>query len=445
MLLCLHQDLVPSGSSIQEGDGFATLYVLPRPDNSGLLDPDSDPSGTVSQFASNAALVVGESFDDLCSGFTVTVDSLEGPSETDPLPKLIVDVTQNASGCAFYDATVSFPSLSPGHIISLPAASWTEIEVRVDDASPDDSDVTVTLGYFQSVDNPFVQLGASKVLGSGGVPKTVSFTGAEANLHVLPSGPQTLIARAVDSPEGCCTVTSEASINVGVRPPAFQSPPVVTLPSPGSQISSFPFMVQATATDEDGIASIAYWFDPDYEDICGVGEAHHGMHPPSCDYHEFFPAYSRNFPEGATDKGAFLIGATPTAPYSWDVESLPPGTYSVWAQAHDVLGNSSTSTPVSLTVDGEGAFTVDIPIDAGAQVPSGGTRTIVADVTADAGEVGYVDFFIDGELLSRDEDSPFSAVWQVPPAGGVEYTLRADAFGIGGRTASDSVGVVSSP
>lgn len=242
----------------------------------------------------------------------------------------------------------------------------------------------------------------------------------------------------------CCTYEFSARHTITLVANAANLPPGSTVisPAPGATVS-LPFDVEASATDAVGIASVEYWFDPQYSDLCGASEADDGPHPDGCKYNAFFPAFAKNFPLGLFDRGAFFLGATFGPDFELTIDAVPPGTYSVWSRVYNLTGEATLSDPITLTVDGNGPFDVNIPVDPGTIVPAGGVVTIPTSVTADAGEIGHVDYFVDGVLLGRVEEAPFELDWNVPAGSGTGYLVRADAFGIGGRTATDSVSVTA--
>jgi len=266
------------------------------------------------------------------------------------------------------------------------------------------------------------------------------------NTATAAKGNHALFVRVTTERNGgaCCPIVADSPwSSVRVTRLSNGLPPLTSMVQPPPQ-STVPvsFAVQASASDDDGVASVEYWIDPAYADLCGAGETHEGLHPPGCKYHAFFPAYSSYFGAVGGGSGAFLIGVESADPYTWNVASVPPGTYSLWSRAHDVDGQPTESAPTTITVDGQGPFAVNLEVES-STVPAGASVSLSATTTADENEVGHVDFFVDGALVCRDEEAPYACSWSVPAVPDVVYVLRTDSFGLGGRTATDTVSVTA--
>ncbi len=420
-------------------NGAAMLHLLPRTGNSAIIDPNWTPASSTAatsalQPASPGEPGSGGTFFDPCSGATIQLGVPVPPGGGAPA-KLPVTVTFGTGCSSNHSPSLSFAA--PSEQEPVPYGGDVDVVLQVENYVPPPTGITVDLLASQASLDPVLLASGLTVDANGQVHHTIPSLGSPFS-----TGPLTLQARLTEERPNCCTfqASTQRVILLGWQ---YETPPpsvAITTPPNGSS-QSLPFSVAASATDPDGIAGVEFWFDPSYLDLCGATEAHDGIHPPGCKYHAFFPAFSKNFPVGSFDRGAFLLGVRTEPEYASTVSSVPPGTYSVWSRACDLTGAYAISAPRSVTVNGQVAFTVNVPVDAGAIVPPGVTVTIPATVTADPGEVGHVAFFVNGVFLGQDEVAPYSCSWLVPSSPGTSYVVRADAYGLGGRTATDSVTV----
>lgn len=144
----------------------------------------------------------------------------------------------------------------------------------------------------------------------------------------------------------------------------------------------------------------------------------------------------------ATDDGSvtgveFLVngssvGTDATAPYaiSWDSTSTPDGPVSITVRATDEVGNTSASTPITVTVRNDTTLPdvgVTAPVD-GATV-SGSALSISASAS-DAGGVSRVDFLVGSAVVGTATTAPYSVSWDstLVPDGSVSITARATDF-----------------
>jgi N-methylhydantoinase B/oxoprolinase/acetone carboxylase alpha subunit len=117
-------------------------------------------------------------------------------------------------------------------------------------------------------------------------------------------------------------------------------------------------------------------------------------------------------------QGATLLGTSTTAPYSFAWSGVAGGSYNLTAVATDDRGGTSTSAPVSITVNVNAAPTVSITSPG-----SGGTFTAPANITltADAadsdGSVASVAFYYGTTLITTRTAAPYNFTWAGVPQG----------------------------
>jgi len=204
---------------------------------------------------------------------------------------------------------------------------------------------------------------------------------APANVNVAPPGPYMLFV--VDS----AGVPSVARM---VTLPLANSAPTVSITQPAAGATFAPpatVNIAASASDDGSIAKV-----------------------------EFF-------------NGATKLGEDASAPYTYAWTGVGAGTYSITARATDNTGKTTTSAPVSVTVQaGNAAPAVSITSPAnGAEFGFWSNVTINASASDSNGTVSKVEFFrADGATkLGEDATAPYSYTWQRPPSG--THILRAKA------------------
>ena len=172
-------------------------------------------------------------------------------------------------------------------------------------------------------------------------------------------------------------------------------PPTVNITSPANNsVYAAPaasITISATASDDQGVAQI-----------------------------QFFA--------GTTSLG---IVTPPVSSLTWS--NVPAGTYSLSAVATDNEGLSSTSTPVSVTVDIPPVVTLTNP--ANGAVFIAGTNISLGATASDAdGTVKQVQFFQGTTSLGTDTNAPYQTNWNNVVAG--NYTLTAVATDNNGITST---------
>ncbi len=109
-----------------------------------------------------------------------------------------------------------------------------------------------------------------------------------------------------------------------------------------------------------------------------------------------------------------VVGTDTSAPYSlsWDSTAAGNGTHTVTTRAVDNAGNTTTSSPVSVTVNNVAAPAVSITSPKGGATVSGSSVTVTASAAATAPDtVSKVDFYADNQLFGTATSSPYTVSW----------------------------------
>jgi hypothetical protein len=125
-------------------------------------------------------------------------------------------------------------------------------------------------------------------------------------------------------------------------------------------------------------------------------------------------------------QGSTKLGEDQDAPYTYTWNSVAAGTYALTAVAYNTNSLSTTSTPVSVTVQASGIPTVLItsPGDLSAFNP-GQNITINVNASDSGGSVTKVEFYQGDTKIGEDTSAAYSCIWSNVPAG--YYTLTARA------------------
>jgi regulation of enolase protein 1 (concanavalin A-like superfamily) len=217
----------------------------------------------------------------------------------------------------------------------------------------------------------------------------------------VPAGTYTWTAVAVDADGGS---TTSVPVTFTVEPASNQPPSVVlTSPANGATFTApATIALTATASDpENRLARVDFW------------------------------------------RGTTWLATEMAAPYEFTWSSVPAGTYTLTATATDADGGTTTSAPVSITVQ---AAANQPPTVALTSPANGATFTAPATVTLEASasdpenRLARVDFYRGTTLLGTDTASPYSFTWSSVAAG--SYTLTAVAADAdGGTTTSTAVSI----
>jgi predicted phage tail protein len=163
-------------------------------------------------------------------------------------------------------------------------------------------------------------------------------------------------------------------------------------------------------------------------------------------------AASASDPDGSVAKVEFFNGATKlgedtSAPYAFTWSGVAAGTYTVTARASDDMGFTTTSAPVTITVNA----TTNTPPTAALTAPADGatfdwkpTITATAIASDSDGTVVKVEFRDGTTLLGQDTTAPYSYTWRNVPSGRHVLSVRAtDNAGAG--TVSNDVNITVRP
>ena len=202
------------------------------------------------------------------------------------------------------------------------------------------------------------------------------------------AGTYTLTAKATDN-AGATTTSSSATIVVNGS--TINTPPTVSLtaPSNGASFTSpATIAITANAADANGTVSNVQFYN-----------------------------------------GTTLLGTDATAPYSFNWSAVAAGTYILTAKATDNAGAATTSSGLTIVVNGS---TTNTPPTVSLTAPSNGasfTAPATIAITANAadanGTVVTVQFYNGTTLLGTDATSPYSFNWTTIAAGNYTITARA--------------------
>jgi len=105
----------------------------------------------------------------------------------------------------------------------------------------------------------------------------------------------------------------------------------------------------------------------------------------------------------------------PPYTFAWNTNLVQDGNYSIYAVATDLTGNETTVTPIIVTTD-NGNLIDTTPPSGVIIYPASGTRVsgdinITVHATDNSGNMGRVEFFIDGTSVNMDMNEPFEYTW----------------------------------
>lgn len=203
----------------------------------------------------------------------------------------------------------------------------------------------------------------------------------------------TVTARATDN-SGNITTSNPITVTIGAN-----ARPTVSLTSPSTGLSyglGNQLLVAATANDADGTITSVQFF-----------------------------------------ANGLQIGSSSSAPFNTSWRPTINGNYSLTAVATDNAGNTTTSSPVAITVTSSGSPTVAIsnPI-VGSSYVTGNSIPFVAIPSGGNGPIVQIQFFVNGAPIGTDNSQPYSAAW-TPTASG-NYSLMAVATDSAGISANSS-------
>jgi Concanavalin A-like lectin/glucanases superfamily/Bacterial Ig domain len=216
-------------------------------------------------------------------------------------------------------------------------------------------------------------------------------------------GSHTLTAVARDA-AGNVATSGSVAVTVSSAPPPDTIAPNVILTAPvANAIVSGLTDVSAAATDNVGVVGVQFKLD-------------------------------------GNPLGAEITGSGPFA-LAWDTTTATAGGHSLTAVARDAAGNSTTSAPVSVTVNNTVSDTTPPTVSMTAPAANAivsGTISVSANATDNVGVVG-VQFKLDGNSLSTEiTAAPFSTSWNTTTIANGVHTLTAVARDAAGNVATSS-------
>ncbi len=138
--------------------------------------------------------------------------------------------------------------------------------------------------------------------------------------------------------------------------------------------------------------------------------------------------------------------------FSWNVSSLQNGSsHQIFVTAYDSSGNQATSPVITVTVQSNNVIDVTPPSVAIMYPSSGSTITAgeMVTISVDAQDntaVQKVEFYIDGNLVSTDNNSPYKYDWDTTGLGNSRpHTIYVKAYDSQGNTATALTTVVINP
>lgn len=227
----------------------------------------------------------------------------------------------------------------------------------------------------------------------------------------LSNGSHTLGCIARDT-AGNTSSCADVVVTVNNSPAPDTTPPVVaiTAPASGSTVSGASVLVSANATDNTGVVGVQFKLD-----------------------------------------GVNLQAEDTTSPYSivWNTTAgVGNGAHTLTAVARDAAANSTTSNPVTITVNNvvpdtqPPTVSVTSPTNGSTLI---GTVTLTASASDDVGVVG-VRFIVDGaDFGGEDISAPFALDWNTAGVVDGSHTVSARARDAAGNsTTATSVSVTTS-
>ncbi|HEY3104654.1 MAG TPA: Ig-like domain-containing protein, partial [Pyrinomonadaceae bacterium] len=160
---------------------------------------------------------------------------------------------------------------------------------------------------------------------------------------------------------------------------------------------------------------------------------------------------SASHPSGIINKVEFFangqsigVGSPGGGQYSVGWNSVTQGIYALVAVATDGSGITTTSAPVTVTVDSPPTVTMTTPSD-GSVFPSSTNISVSATAQSAGGAIARVDFYANGLLIGSASDvgtDKFTATWrQVPDAVYSLTAVASDSLGVSTTSPAITIGV----
>ncbi len=141
-------------------------------------------------------------------------------------------------------------------------------------------------------------------------------------------------------------------------------------------------------------------------------------------------------------QGANLIGTATSSPYGFVWPNPSAGNYSLIAKVTDTMGNSATSSPVTISITPNQPPSVTLLTPSNNAVFSALSSVLLtADALDGDGTITRVDFYQDSTLIGTVTNAPYALVWNNVPAG--TYLVSATATDNHGGTAGSSQNYIS--
>jgi RHS repeat-associated protein len=138
-------------------------------------------------------------------------------------------------------------------------------------------------------------------------------------------------------------------------------------------------------------------------------------------------------------KGATLIGTATSAPYSVTLRDAAAGVLNLTATAIDNRGASSTSAPVTVTVNSLPSVSLTSP-SSNAAFKAPANIPLAVQVADTDGSIASVEYFYGTALITSLSAPPYSFVWTEVPQGTYALTARV-TDNLGGSITSVAVNV----
>jgi YD repeat-containing protein len=400
-------------------------------DNAGATTTSSGINVTVSQPSVTVAATDANASEQGSDPGVFTVSRAGGTSQPLTVGYAVSGTATNGADYATLSGTVTIP---------VGASSQTVIVTPVDDTAVEGSEtVTLTLSA-----NAAYAVGAPSsatvtVADNDTNPPTVSLTSPTSGAVVTAPATVTINASAADSDGTVSKVEFyQGQTKIGEDTTAPYS-------YTWSNVAAGVYSLTAVATDNAGAtgSSSAVTVTVNSAPTVGVTAPTGGS--------VFTAPASVNITAAASDADGTVskveffqngtkIGEDATAPYSVPWSAASPGGYSLTAVATDNQGATTTSSPISVTVNGVPSVSLTAPA-AGNAGTAPASITISANASDADGTVAKVEFFQGATKLGEVTAAPYNFTW--PNVGAGSYSLTARATDNQGATTTSAAVAVT--
>jgi hypothetical protein len=218
---------------------------------------------------------------------------------------------------------------------------------------------------------------------------TFIYTGKEANVEL---DKVMLLVDTTCVPVDTATTFGDNCATTDTNGPTVQ----LTAPVGGSTITSLT-TISATASDPSGVAKVDFLVDGN------------------------------------------VVNSDTTSAYSyqWDSSTVANGTHTIVAKAYDTIGNSTSSSPITVTTNNKGTDTtkptVSLTAPAAGTTVTAGTAVTISATAADNVGVTKVEFYDGATLLNTDTASPYTYSWSTTGATSGAHSITAKAYDAAGN------------